>query len=492
MRVVRAYSLNILNLNLLLFGLMLLVSCGGGGGGTVADGGIGGSGVVASGSVTATGSIFVNGVEYRVQDAVFEREDELPETLNEIQDRIVEGMVVEVEGTLDEGAKAGQASVVRYEDIVEGEIDGMTSNAPEIKVLDILAQEVVVEDGLTRFGPGLAFDMIESETGFIEVSGYRRTDGRIQALYLEDRTPTGRLEIEGTVSVVDASTFTIAGLTVTYSGTPALTNGDLVEVKGTSYDLATTTLAAATVEKKTAGLSVADKLKAEVEGFVTVLGADPVPVGETFLVDGQPAAYGSTTLFVGGTFADLSAGAKVEVEGVLSGGIISAQRIEFRENLRFEAEVQAKTTDSVTLAYPGASVLVVIDNAVTDGAAELAGITVGDYVRVRGLLLNTAGGVVVATRLRNDSAGADDKFILQGPVESFISTSGIDSLTILGVTIDTSGFTDAQFKENETQIGRTLFYAALQSDNNLLVKARGKGLLEPTPNPVWDEVELEH
>ncbi len=485
-------TMRVLAIGTLLTGLALMAGCGGGGGASVADGGIGGSGVIASGSVTATGSIFVNGVEYRVQDARFEREDEAPEFLNEIQDRVAVGMVVEVEGMLDATGSGGQALTIRYEDLVEGEIDGMTSSAPEIKVLEILAQQVLVEDGLTRFGPGLNFTTIESETGFIEVSGYRRNDGSIQATYLEDRTPTGRREIQGTVTVVDATTFTIAGLTVNYSGTPILTSGDLVEVKGTNYAAATHTLTAASVEFKTAGLSRDDSPKAEVEGFVTVLGADPVPAGATFLVDGQPVRYGVTTVFVGGTAADLSAGTKVEVEGPLTGGTVQALRVEFRENLRLEAEVQSKGTDSLTLAYPaGASVLVVVDPAVTEGAA-LGGINVGDYVRIRGQQLAALGGdVVVATRLRNDGAGADDKFILQGPVASFVATPGSDGLTILGVSIDTSGFNDTQFKEQETQIGRTAFYTALGSDSNLLVRARGDGLQSAPPAPAWSEVELE-
>ena len=162
-------TMRVLAIGTLLTGLALMAGCGGGGGASVADGGIGGSGVIASGSVTATGSIFVNGVEYRVQDARFEREDEAPEFLNEIQDRVAVGMVVEVEGMLDATGSGGQALTIRYEDLVEGEIDGMTSSAPEIKVLEILAQQVLVEDGLTRFGPGLNFTTIESETGFIEV-----------------------------------------------------------------------------------------------------------------------------------------------------------------------------------------------------------------------------------------------------------------------------------------------------------------------------------
>jgi len=464
---------------------LLLAACGGGD--NVAGGGIGGSGVISSGQVTATGSIFVNGVEYRVQDAVFTREDETPIILDEAQAQIVPGMVVVVEGNLDPGAAGGQAVTVRYEDLVEGEIDGLLASSAVVKVVEILGQEVVVENGLTRFAAGLGFAAIEVTAGMIEVSGYRRDDGRIQATYLESRGAAGRLEVKGLVTVLDATRFSIEGLVVNYDGIPVLADGDLVEVKGATYVAATRTLTAATVEKQSRGLASSDKPVAEVEGYVSLLGTSPVPAGEAFLVDGQPVVYDATTVFVGGVATDMLAGSKVEAEGPLAAGLLSARRIEFKEGLRLEAEVLAVAGSSVTLAYPdGQSVQVMVDSTTTEGASALPGIQVGDYVRVRGEQL---GSAVLATRLRNDGPGADDKFILQGPVDSFDATPGSDQLTLLGVTVLTSGFNDSQFVEAEISIGRDAFYTALAASPNMLVRMRGDGLLMALPS--WSEAELE-
>jgi len=469
-------------------GYLLLAACGGSGGGLVADGGIGGSGIVSSGSVTQLGSIFVNGIEFRVQGSSFQREGEAPEILDEIQSQIAPGMVVEVEGTLDVNGTSGAATSVRYADIVEGQIDSLVFQGPGVKLLSILGQEVVVEDGLTRFASGLDFATIEASAGFLEVSGYRRADGLVQATYLETRVP-GRLEVKGRVEVVNATTFSLAGLTVNYSGTPSLANGSLVEVKGTSYDVATQILLASSVESIPAGLGMVSAGRAEVEGFVSLLSGTSVSAGEVFLVDGQPVSFSAQTLFIGGVASDLDGAVKVEAEGRLSGGVLAASRIQFKENLRFETTVLNVDGNGLTLGYPdGATIDAQVEDRVTEGAEQLAGLSVGSYVRVRGIQLAAGGGgIVLATELRVETP--DDRFTLQGPVAQFSATAGADQLTILGVTIDTSGFADSQFKDSAAVIGRSAFYAALAVDSNLLVKFRGDGL--QSSHPVWNQVEIE-
>ena len=268
--------------------LFILSACGGGGG-SVAAGGIGGTGVIASGSVTAKGSITVNGVNYEVTGASFEREDEAPVILadeSETETRL--GMVLEVEGEL---GSPNKAFTIRYEDIVEGQIDSpLISETTEVKVLNILGQEVIVENGLTHFDGTLSFATIESATGFIEVNGFRRADGRIQATYLENRTgaiPEGRHEIKGPVTVIAPDTFSIQGLTVTYSGDPVLADGDLVEVKGSTYT--NPVLTAVSVEIRKPGLTVSNKDAAEIEGFVE--GIDPINANDTFFINGQAVIY---------------------------------------------------------------------------------------------------------------------------------------------------------------------------------------------------------
>ena len=49
--------------------LVAIGGCGGGGSSNVA--GIGGTGKIASGTITGFGSIFVNGIEYEIDNALF-------------------------------------------------------------------------------------------------------------------------------------------------------------------------------------------------------------------------------------------------------------------------------------------------------------------------------------------------------------------------------------------------------------------------------------
>ena len=455
-----------------------LSACDVGGGGTsLADGGIGGTGVIAAGSVTAKGSIFVNGVEYSVAGATFERDGEI-EVLSEVEQSTRVGMVLEVKGNLDEGGLTGQASEIVFHDLVEGTIDSSTSESASIKVLTILAQQVVVEDGLTKFDDTLTFANIDSSNGFLEISGFRRADGQIEATYVEVK-PAGMFEVVGTVKVVNSSTFTIGNLTVTGSSMPALQDGDTVKAEGTSYNSGSKTLNATSVSLEAAGLSIDDADYAEVEGFVSAV-SGPITAGETFLVNGQTVQYSAATKFSGGAAEDLLNGVKIEAEGSLVGGIISAEKIELKENLKLEGPVSGVSGSSFTMTYPDdlsgtTTVEVRVDPAVTEEDTPFADLLSGDYVRVEGRILAGAVGSVLATRFREETP--DDRMILQGPVENMNGTI----INILGVNIDAVG---PDLSREDVQITLTEFFAELQANSSTLVKARHR-------DNEWDQLDLE-
>lgn len=460
--------------------LATLSACGGGEGNTLAEGGIGGTGVIAAGSVTAKGSIFVNGVEYSVAGATYQRDGEL-ETLSEDEQSIRVGMILEVRGSLDEGGLTGQASEIVFQDLVEGTIEDSASNSSTLKTLTILAQQVVVEEGLTRFDSPLTFANIEAQGGFLEVSGFRRADGAIQATYIELK-PAGQFEVTGAVTVVNSGTFTIGALTVTGSGLPTLQDGDTVKAEGVSYDSLSQTLSATSVNLTGGGLSLSDAEQAEVEGFVSFAGATIAP-GATFQVSGQPVQYTAATEFSGGSAEDLLPGVKIEAEGALVGGILAAAKIELKENLKLQGTVAGVSTSSFTLNYPDdlsgtAAVEVIIDPAVTDEDTPFAALSIGDYVRVEGRSLAGAAGSVLATRFREESP--DTRIILQGPVESFDEATGL--ISILGVSIDADGL---DLSRDDVPLSRDDFFAELQADSGLLVKARSD-----IPGQ-WEDLELE-
>jgi hypothetical protein len=469
--------------------LILAASCGGGGGAS-SSGGIGGSGLTgaSSGAVQGFGSIFVNDRELETDGAEveIEGEDPLPCSPSLADDcGLREGMVVRVEGSFDDDGTTGTATSIKYEDNLEGPISGFAETTPGlVKTLTIMAQTVILQNGVTRFdnndpnfdefadvGPGNVGNVVE-------VSGFVNFDGSIQATFIERKAlapaPGDIFEIKGTVSNLNPvlSTFEINGLTIDFSGATVrdgtLANGVPVEVKGD--DLVGNTLSATDVEIKPAGLGVDDADKAEVEGFVSNLNL----VAKTFEVNGQLVNYiTNTTNFVGGTEVELAEGIKVEAEGSISGGILQAVKIEFEDSVRFEANADTVNAGAGTLTLenlPGIEVQV-DDLTEFDDVDDLSGISSGNNLKIRGRRASPTSTTVIASEIELKDTDPDDRTIIQGPVDSFVR---FISVTIIGVVVDTTTIDDG-FNEAE-------FYNRLNVGD--LVKARFR-------DGAWDQIEFE-
>lgn len=339
---------------------------------------------------------------------------------------------------------------------------------------------MIVENGVTQ--PSTSFSAF-SVGDVVEVSGFPGSTGAINATFIEAKPAGGILEITGTVSNLSGSTFRINALNVNFSsavlsnGTSA--NGLLVEVKGTVFDSAPVTLLATSVEVKTPGLADADEV--EVEGFITSLGAT------TFVVNGQTVDF-SGALFRAGVRDDLAVGTKVEAEGLISGGILLAEKATFKAAIKIEgniATVVTGTAETYTISgLPGIRV------AVEDNLAEFRPLNddpanapaAGNNVRIRA---RESGNLLLTQRFEVASAQPDNRLILQGLVESFNAAGG-GSVTILGITVDCTQISNANFKLEDVSIGRAAFFADLQVGD--LVKARAQ-LSGSTL--VWEEIEAQ-
>lgn len=465
--------------------LGLLGGCGGDGGGLVAGGGIGGSGVIASGSITARGSIFVNGVEYDTRGARFEREGEDAVVFADDDSALQVGMVVRVEGALDEGGATGQAERIVFDDLVEGPVESVVDISAQVRTAVVLGQTVIVDQGTPGFDnllPGAV----------VEVSGFVRPDGSIRATFIRRSAVSAdaflgqenSFEVQGRVSGLAGTTFRIGALTVDFGNvTPrngTLADGLLVEVKG--RELVGAVLTAADIEVKVPGLGVADRARAEVEGLVA--GLDPSAA--TFTLGGQPVDF-SAAAFRGGLATDLANGVKVEAEGALAGGILQASEVKFEDIVKLEGNVGTLAQDGniLTLTLQGlSSITVQVEPGVTEieDVASPADLQAGDHLRIRGRP-DASGTGVRATQLRR--LGPSSDLTLQGPVGSFDAAN--QDVVILGVTVNTVGIPDDRFEREDTVIGRNAFYGALAP--GILVKAQG--VLDQTLTPQWSEIELE-
>ena len=449
----------------LLFGTLLaLASCGGG------TSGPGGSGATSAfGTITAFGSVFVNGVEFNTSGATIVLDDNPAAESN-----LRVGMVVTVNGS--RSGSSGSATRIEVDDAVKGFVEAKV----DPNHWTVMGQTVLVDDR-TRFENNAQPGVGE----FAEVHGLVVADGTISGGFIEKKNaPFPAFEVKGFVkNHNDASkTFDIGTLTVNYSNAtindmpnPATTswNGLLVEAKGstcTGTAPVCGTLTASKVEPNGPQMQEADEF--EIEGFVTSLTST-----SDFVVGNQRVVTTGSTRFEGGVASDIAVGVKLEVEGVLAGGVLTASKVEFRESVRLEGDVANLGAGSFGLnGLPG---IVVTANGLTEfqgGISGLSGLANGNHVRVRGRL--GSGTTVIASEIEKRSA--DPRVELQGPIQSITGASPNQIVTILGVAVDTTGVV---FED----VNRAAFFA--QAVVGTLVKARGT--LGGGGGVTWSEMELE-
>ena len=131
------------------FSFYLLTGCGGGGGGSGgSDDGTGGGTVsgLSQGKIEGFGSVLVNGVEWETESVKVEIEGVSGFSESDLH----EGMVIKVEGNLDDSGTTGTAKKISFNDNLEGSISSVNiSPSGFVKTLVVLTQTVIVEGGVT-------------------------------------------------------------------------------------------------------------------------------------------------------------------------------------------------------------------------------------------------------------------------------------------------------------------------------------------------------
>jgi len=455
--------------------LAALAACGGGGGD--AGGGIGGTGIISAGRISGLGSVTVNEITFDTAGARI-----LVDDLAAGETALRVGMVVRVEGTLNADGATGQATSVRFDGNVRGPIGAID---PATGSLTILGQPVLVDEQ-TLFHESVGALSALAAGEFAEASGQIDATGTIRATFIERKTSQDGLMVTGFVSGKTASAFGIHDLRIDFSAAqiegfpaPEPVDGDFVEVRGSVLDPLSGALVALRIENRK--VLPGEGESAEMEGFIGSVTAAGFrlnsPAGpQTVAVDGA-------TRFLGGSAVDLLAGNKVEVEGSVTGGVLVADRIFFRDGIKIEgvaAEVDAAALRITFFGLPAIPVSIDLGTnledkrkfpaGAADGRAFVAGIRPNDSLKVRGRRLTD--GKVVASRLEADdppAAASIDLVTVQGPLTQ--TPIDLSSLTILGIQADMSGsvrFAD----DDDSPLDREDFFAALAGGT--LVKISGR------------------
>ncbi|NOY85273.1 MAG: hypothetical protein GXO96_10735, partial [Nitrospirae bacterium] len=186
-----------------------------------------------------------------------------------------------------------------------------------------------------------------------------------------------------------------------------------------------------------------------------------------------------------GSLFDLALNVRLEVEGRMVGGILVAEKIQFRgDRIKIKAAVNSGSIDPGTQTFTVLGIPVRINGAteMKDDSDEedsfgFSDIADNDYLEIKGYLTGSgANRVVIATEVEREEA--ETEVLLQAPVDSLANPD----LTLLGVMVRTTE--NALF--NDGQISSAAFFSQLKVGD--LVKVTG--VLSGT-EILAEEVELE-
>jgi hypothetical protein len=466
--------------------LAVLGGCGGGGGDSVAGGGVGGSGVtVASvGTVTGFGSVIVNGVAYATGDAeIFIENTSMGSGDEALARHLSTGMVVRVEGVLNADGSA-TARRVFFSGDLQGPVERITELDPYSSQLVVLGQTVVL-------GPFCVFrntTVAEIAAGMVlKVSGYSDESGQIQATYVQKTgdalPPNGAAKLRGLVQSVDtqAQTYTVNALTVDFS------SADLSGLPGGIPQVAQPLEASGRLTAP--DRLIAERIEllqefgsggfdtAEFEGIIT----RTVGVNE-FAIGRYTVRTDEATVYLNLAERDLNRGTQVIVRGMLADRTILADEISLVDAVRIESDTGTVDALGKRLTLSGMEPISIQATSATriiGTAAGLDEIEPGDHVRMigrRGL-----DGSIFASSLQVTPSNPSVE--LSGPVDSVAAPE----LIVLGVTIDTAAIPPDRFRGlGGKPISAAAFFDMVKQGD--LITAEGD--LE-TGAITWTAIELE-
>ena len=424
----------------------IILSCGSG---AIISSGISGTGIVF-GTITGFGSIFVNGIEYEIDDASFDVDGDL--TAN--QDQLKIGMVVTLNTTeFDDGTF--EANNVVYDDAIEGPITSdpvvPASGDTDLKLFTVLGVDVVINSATTTFDNS-SFETLKLND-IVEVSGFVDANGQILATLIEKKgelvpgDPSMNIvEMHGIITALTENiSFSMNDLIIFYDGdTPLddLDNGLMVgltvEVKG-FYDVIQGSITALEIEGEDDDLDrivssgTLLSLQGLIAGFTNVAGII------TFTINGIIVEIDTSTSMVPQIILDqLVEGLQVEVAGIVENGILIADRVEIREGKsKYEAEVKSLDLSAQTLriGFPliNGDILLKLDTQSKlededSNSISLSDLSSGDEVKIEARIIDD-DRFIVSLKRKN---GELDSYEISGIVEAFVDEA---SITIDGLVL---------------------------------------------------------
>ena len=451
--------------------------------------GIGGTGYISSGTITGFGSVFVNGVEFETDASSFDIEG-----ITGTQGDLAIGMVVKVNGTINDDGITGTATSIVYDDDIQGPVSSLTSPSADKKQFTVLGTTVIADINTTSYdaSTGTTFDFSTLADGNnVEVSGFYNASNQLIATRIELKNVTfdsnSEIELKGTIASLTGTDFMLNGVNIDASAAElsdlpnGLVDGAYVEAKGT-YDSGSNTITASKVEGK--DNSVEDTDEFELEGFVSNFTSLSDFKVNQIPVDASNAELSPSSL-------TLEDDMQIEVEGSIVNGKLIATELKLRSGeIKIKATVSAidaanKTfTVSPVTGQPAITVHVGTETEMENDVLDTDSFSVNDlnpttdYVEIEGY--DNGDGTVFASGVKVKEAS---DIVVKGIIEAGTSTG--TTIKVLGVTFSIAPGTSFK-NSDDTSMTQAEFFNAVTL-NQSLVKIEDKVTADGTA----DTIELE-
>jgi Domain of unknown function (DUF5666) len=382
---------------------LFLAACGGGTGSTA---GSASSTPTASdsavGSISGFGSVIVNGVRYDDSSSTVADDTGASRATSSLG----LGMMVEVKGlNNDDGSGSASAIIVFSE--AQGPISNLSSASGTFSLLGLS-----VSTSASTVYSGVAGAASLANSNNVEVYGLR-SGNTIAASRIELKTPAAGatlVKIRGAISGLStsASTFTVGNTTVNFAGatvTPsaaALVDGVFVKISSSSLPTAGVVTANKVHVIGARQFAMEHGARSEVEGLVS--GYQSI---SNFTIAGVTVDATNAT-FLRGTAAALANGARLEIKGTVTNGVLIARLVKFED---------ASGTDSFEL-HGAVSTFTSLSNFVVRGVTVdasastvlfergvAADVAAGRALEVEGSMETTASGSILkASKIKFEDA----------------------------------------------------------------------------------------
>lgn len=319
--------MNIINFKASLIAVLLAAALAGCSNGSSDSGGTGGTGVT-TGTVTATSNVgpgvVVNGVTFNESNATVIINDS---TEPGEHGGIKVGMTVKIRGS--QNGTTGRATDIEAEHAVEGFVESNDG----VDTLVVLGQTVKVS-GQTLYEGGTFVSLAPGT--MVEVYGLRDETNVIRATLIEVEAESDfEEELRGAITSLDtvARTFVLNGVIVSYDNDTTFDDGSITDLaEGLTvevhFDTAISGFLATEIEFEDiedSEFQTGEGSEFEIEGYVTSVGTTTFAIGSQTFQTNVDTTYNDAN-----TFSDIVVGARVQVQGVISGGNLVAEEVDIQ------------------------------------------------------------------------------------------------------------------------------------------------------------------